>query len=92
MLNSDKAYEVCIAAFHLGERKDTVSVRDLLCNLDDPRITHHLKQKGMSIYYCKAGALRKISGLEIDIKQHELPDSLVIKTFTNWALENELLR
>ena len=89
-LTSKEVNKICVAAYHLGEAHDTLSVPALLKNLDDPRISHHIQHKGMSVYYCKAGALRKISGLDIEIKQHNPPDSAIIKRFIIWANDNKL--
>ena len=90
-IKTDDVNKICEAAYYLGKAKDSLSVADLLTDLDDPRISHHLRFNGMSVYYCKSIALRQISGINIEIKQHETPDSLVIRDFTKWAIDNDLI-
>lgn len=90
-LLSNDANQICEASYYLGEAKDTASVPLLLNHLCDPRISHLLRFKGMSVYYCKTGALNKISGLNVQVKQHSMPDSNVIKQFYHWAVEKKII-
>ena len=83
--------KICEASYFIGELRDTISVPLLLSDIDDPRISHHIKYKGMSVYYCKAVALKKISGLDIQIKQHSMSDSNLIKQFYDWAIKTNII-
>jgi hypothetical protein len=37
------------------------------------------------------GALRKISGLDIQVGHTDRPDSIKIRQFIEWAVDNELI-
>jgi len=52
------------ACYRLGEAKDTSAVKLLFTKILDPRISHDLRFKGMTVNYCRLGALRKIFGAE----------------------------
>lgn len=82
---------ICIASYYFGEQGDKSVTRELLTGIEDKRISHHIRHKGMSVYYCKMGALRKLSGLDIKVGQTDSPDTTKIKKFINWALDNKLI-
>ncbi|QHT71262.1 hypothetical protein GXP67_33715 [Rhodocytophaga rosea] len=90
-LQSDDVDKICNACYYIGEAKDKESVVSLLKDIYDERTSHHARYKGMSVYYCKAGALKKITGLNINIQQHQPPDSVIISKFINWAIEQKLI-
>lgn len=94
MLNGLKSCNkdsICIASYYFGEHKDRSVVRELLSGIEDSRISHDIRHKGMSVYYCKMRALRKISGLNINVTQKENPDLEKIQKFIDWAVENDLI-
>jgi hypothetical protein len=82
---------ICIASYYFGERGDKSVTRELLTGIEDKRISHHIRHKGMSVYYCKMGALRKLSGLDIKVRQTDNPDTTKIKKFIDWASDNKLI-
>lgn len=87
-LLSDDIVKIDKACFELGEAKDTSAVRLLLNHIKDPRITHNLHFKGASVYQCRIGALRKISGLDFEKKiTHEI-DTNAINFYIDWAINN----
>ena len=43
----------------------------------------------MSAYYCRMTALKRISGLKIEINQTDKPDEKKINEFINWAINNK---
>jgi hypothetical protein len=90
-LKSCNADSICVSSYYFGERRDKNVVKELLTGINDARISHHIRHKGMSVYYCKAGALKKISGLNIEIEQTGSPDSEVINKLMAWALDNKLV-
>jgi hypothetical protein len=63
LLQSPYPADICEAAFHLGENKDTTAVELLFQNILDRRSSTDIRYKGLTVCYCKLGALRKISGL-----------------------------
>ena len=90
-LQSGDKNRICEASHYLGEVKDTASIALLLKDIYDARISHHLNYKGMSVYYCKASALKKITGINVNIQQHQPPDSTVINQFVDWAIEQKIV-
>ena len=82
---------ICIASYYFGELGDRSVTRELLTGIEDVRISHHIRHKGMSVYYCKMGALTKLSGLDIKVGQTDKPDTTKIRKFINWALDNQLI-
>ncbi len=94
MLNGLKSCDkdsICIASYYYGEHKDRSVVRDLLTGIEDSRISHDIRNKGMSVYYCKMVALRKISELNINVTEREKPNLKKIQKFIDWAIENKLI-
>jgi hypothetical protein len=90
-LKSCNTDSICIASFYFGEQKDKSVIKDLLTGIEDVRISHHIRHKGMSVYYCKMGAIIKISGLNIKVGQTDKPDSIKINRIINWAVNNHLI-
>lgn len=90
-INSYNKDSIIISCYHIGERKDSSAVKDLLNGINDPRISHHLRYYGMSVYYCRAITLNKISGLNLKIEQESMPDVKIIDTFIQWALKEKLI-
>ena len=94
MLNGLKSCDkdsICIASYYFGEQKDRSVIKHLLTGIEDSRISHDIRHKGMSVYYCKMVALRKISGMNINVTEREKPDSKKIQKFIDWAVENQLI-
>lgn len=90
-LKSCNKDSICIASNYFGEHKDRSIVRHLLTGINDQRISHNIYYKGMSVYYCKMVALRKISGLNIKITETEEPKLEKIQKFIDWAVRNQLI-
>lgn len=90
-LKSCNKDSICIASYYFGEKKDKSVFIELLTGIEDSRISHNYNYKGMSVYYCKMTALRKISDLNIVVKENEKPDFKKIQKFINWAIENKII-
>lgn len=88
---SRNADSICISCYQIGERKDSSEVKHLLIGINDPRISHNIRHNGMSVYYCRAIALNKLSGLNLRIEQTSMPDTNIIDRFTRWALKEKLI-
>ena len=82
---------ICIASYYFGEQGDRSVTKELLTGIEDARISHHMRHKGMSVYYCKMGALIELSGQDIEVGPTDNPDPTKIEQFINWALENKLI-
>lgn len=91
-LLSDDIVKIDKACFELGEAKDTSAVQLLLNHLKDPRITNNLNFKGMSVYQCRIGALRKISGLDFEKKITHKIDTDAINFYIDWAIGNRHIK
>ena len=83
-LNSkNHATTIVKAAYKLGERKDKLAIKPLLTNILDPRMSTNINFKGMTVCYCRLGALKKISNLS---PQLSLTNSLLIRRLLNFIL------
>ncbi|OSZ79113.1 hypothetical protein CAP35_12930 [Chitinophagaceae bacterium IBVUCB1] len=82
-LNSKDTDEVIVAAYEAGERRDTIFIKQLMYYLNDPRVTHILKHKGMSVFYIKTGALYKIHNIKPPTRSNYKIDSLVLQYWIN---------
>ena len=81
------------AAFKLGERKDVSAVKPLLANILDPRMCTNINFKGMTVCYCRLGALQKISNLKPPIKLDQFEvDTIAAQFYLNWALKKGLIK
>ena len=89
-LLSDNVTTICKACYELGEARDTSSVKLLLSNILDPRISHDLRFKGMSVSQCRTGALKKISGIDVLRKTDEyIPDTTAVSFYLEWAVKEK---
>lgn len=92
-LLSDDKTKIDRACYELGEAKDTSAVRLLLTKALDPRISTNLRFKGMSVNYCRLGALRKISGIDIGRKIDQFgTDTAATLFYLDWAVKQGYLK
>lgn len=87
-LLSDDKDKIDKACHELGEAKNTSAVKLLLTKALDPRISHNVRFKGMSVNYCRLMALKKISGVHIGRKIDQSgPDTLATLFYLDWAIK-----
>ena len=87
-LASDQANVICDACYHLGEAGDTSAVPLLLNGILDPRRSTDLHYKGMSVNYCRLGALNKISGLPSGRRPVQFNvDTVATLFYLDWAVK-----
>jgi hypothetical protein len=92
-LLSDDKTKIDIACFELGELKDTSAVKPLFAKILDPRVSTNLRFKGMSVNYCRLGALKKISGVDIGRKIDQFgPDTAATLFYLDWAVKEGFLK
>ncbi|GAB3578771.1 hypothetical protein [Hymenobacter daeguensis] len=92
-LLSDDKTKIDEACYELGEAKDTSAIKLLLTKALDPRISHNLRFYGMTVNYCRLGALKKISGIDNGQKIDRFwPDTAATLFYLNWAVENGYLK
>lgn len=87
MLNSDKKIEVIKAINYIADHHQTHMVKYLLADAMDPRITHDLRYKGMSIYKIKMGAMKRLTGVKPIKEITYIPDSAVFKFYVDIAVK-----
>jgi hypothetical protein len=92
-LQSNNVNKIDNACYKLGESKDTSAVKLLLTNILDPRMSTNLRFKGMSTSYCRLGALKKISGLDMGrpIDQFS-PDTTAVFFYLDWAVHKGFIK
>jgi hypothetical protein len=78
LLKSSDKTDIIMANHLICEANDTSYVMDLLDHSFDPRISHHSKFKGMSVYQSKMIALKKLSKLQPSKEITYKPDSTII--------------
>jgi len=64
MMKSNNVDSIIKAVMEIQEVNDTSMIDALLYKPNDPRITHNLLYKGMSVYQIKMTALKKIINLD----------------------------
>ncbi|WP_124981828.1 hypothetical protein [Nonlabens xiamenensis] len=64
MLNSNNTSQLVEAYYLIGEHKDTSFVKNIFSQIEDVRISHDLKFKGVSVYQSKMIALKKIYNVD----------------------------
>lgn len=92
LLNSKDIADNMEAYFLIGETKDVSFINEVVKYPYNPRITHHLCYKGMSVYQTKMGALRKITGVFPPKRVNYKPDSLVVKFYFSLLKERGLIK
>ncbi len=92
LISSNTAIEIVEGYYWVGETKDTFFVKDIFIEPADPRISHHLNFKGMSVYQAKMGAMRKITGVDPPAQITNKPDTALINFYLQVAKEKQLLR
>lgn len=91
-MESDSKLEVVEGNYLAGKYRKTEFVYLLLENSYDPRITHHYRFYGMSIYQSKMIALKNISGIKPPHEITDRPDSVNVEFYIQWAEEEGLLK
>jgi hypothetical protein len=92
-LFSDNVAKICKACYELGEAKDTSAIKPLLTRILDPRISHDIRFKGMSVAECRLGTLKKISNIDALKKDNTyIPDTAAAKFYLNWAVQKGYLK
>ncbi len=79
--------EVIEAINYIADHHQTHMVKYLLADAMDPRITHDLRYKGMSIYKIKMGAMERLTGVKSIKKVTREPDSAVLKFYVDIAVK-----
>lgn len=90
LLRSKNIADIIEANYLIGESKDTSFVKLLFDNIEDPRITHDVRFKGISVYQSKIIALKKIFNVLPPKKISYSPDTLIINFYKNLALKNNI--
>ena len=91
--SKNHATTIVKAAYKLGERKDKLAIKPLLTNILDPRMSTNINFKGMTVCYCKLGALKKISNLSppIELDQFSV-DTMAAKFYLDWAIKEKIIQ
>lgn len=92
LLNSKDIADNMEAYFIIGETKDISFINEVLKDPYNPHVTVDLRFKGMSLYYTKMGALRKITGVSPPKRVNYEPDSLVVKFYFSLLKERGLIK
>lgn len=88
--NKDKIDEAC---YKLGEERDTSAVKLLLAKILDPRMSTSMRFKGMTVNYCRLGALKKISGVDTGRKLDQFAvDTVAANFYLDWAVRQGYLK
>ena len=81
------------ACYELGEVKDTSAIKQLFTRILDPRRSTNLRFKGMTVNYCRLGALKKISGVEPANKLDRFNvDTATTLFYLDWAIQKGYLK
>jgi hypothetical protein len=87
--NKQKIIKVC---YKLGEKRDASTVKNLLYQVLDPRITHDIRYYGIRINHIRILALQKISNNQYKRKiDFRHVDTIATLFFRDWAIENKYI-
>lgn len=78
MMKSDNIDSIIDATIAIEKVKDTSMFEAILYNPYDPRITHRLNYKGMSVYQIKMEALQYLTGEKAPKEITYMPDSSIV--------------
>lgn len=102
MINSNETVDALIRSndpdkmvkgfYLIGEKKMIEYVPEIFQKIDDPRISHHINFKGISVYQSKVTALSKMSKLEPPRKITYKPDTVIVNFYSKWASEKGYLK
>lgn len=87
MIKSGNVDSIIEATIGIQQSKDTSMIGALLYGADDPRITHKLRYKGMSVYQIKMGALRNLTGLNPPTEISYKVDTAIISYYRSELLK-----
>ncbi|WP_157494189.1 hypothetical protein [Fulvivirga imtechensis] len=87
LISSDNKDEVVKGYYLIGEQRDRTFITDVFTNPYDPRISHHIKFKGISVYQSKMIAMKKITEMEPPSEITYKPDTAVVNFYYTWAKE-----
>jgi hypothetical protein len=91
-LLSDDQNKIDEACFKLGKARDTSAIKLLLTKILDPRMSTNIFFKGMTVNYCRLGALNKISGSNFGIKLNQFKvDTAATNLYLDWAVKQGYL-
>lgn len=91
MLEGDDKQQIIAATRYVLDHKKVEMVRNLLENGLDPRITHDLRYKGMTIYQIKMNAIERLLKVDPPRKIDSEPDTVIFKFYLQLAEERKLL-
>jgi len=92
LIKSNNPDKMVNGFYLIGEKKMTEYIPEIFQRIDDPRISHHINFKGISVYQSKVTALSKISRLEPPRKITYKPDTVVVNFYYKWAREKGFLK
>ncbi|GGH33027.1 hypothetical protein FAZ19_23560 [Sphingobacterium alkalisoli] len=91
MLEGEDKQQIIEATRYVVDHKKVELVGALLKNGLDPRITHDLRYKGMTIYQIKMHAVQKLMEVPPPKKIDSEPDSVVFNFYLRLARNKKLI-
>lgn len=91
-ITSNSANDIVEGYYIIGECRRIKFIEKSFKNINDVRISHHIRYNGISVYKSKMIALKKISGLEPPVKLTNQPDSIIIAYYYRWAIKNNYIQ
>ncbi|MBP6025617.1 hypothetical protein [Ferruginibacter sp.] len=83
---------ICKAAYKLGEAKDISAIKPLLNNILDVRMSTNIRFKGMTVCYCKLGALEKITGIKPPFKADQFEiDTFIVNYYVDTLIKKGVI-
>ena len=92
LINSNNKDEIIEGYYLMGEQKDDTFINKVFENPYDPRISHHMKFHGISVYQSKMIAMKKISNIESPVEITYEPDSVIVEFYYSWAKRANYLK
>jgi len=88
MLRSDNKAQIIEATRYIGKHRKTHLVKYLLENGANPRVSHDLRYKGMSIYQIKMKTMWLLTEKAPPKRLSRSPDSVILKFYYDISKKN----
>jgi hypothetical protein len=85
LIKSNDPNRIVKGFYVVGEKRLNRYMPDIFKRIDDPRISHDVNFKGISVYQSKITALSKLSGIMPPVKLTYKPDTVIVNFYSRWA-------
>ena len=86
LINSNNPDKIIKGYLSINNKNGALFIEKIFDNIDDQRVSHNIKNIGVSVYQSKMIAIKKVSGLEPPRKITYKKDDSIVQFYYKWAL------